>query len=613
MRPILVSSALAVLAAASPARPADPQAALARFKEVTGGARWDAVTSVHATLAVAASGMHGRTETWDDVVRPRYLTRYQLGPLRGAEGFDGRRVWTQDTSGQVRVEEGGESREASADEAYRRSLAYWYPQRWQAKVEDGGEKVEGAHRFAVVRVTPKGGRPFDMWFDVATGLLDRTVEKAAIETRTVLFSDYRAVNGLEVPHASRSTNGDEKYDQRFTLEHVAFGEPMEAARFEPPPPPPPDFAIAGGKAATTVPFELLNNHIYLKVRLNGKGPYLLLCDTGGANIVMPELAKELGLKPEGALQGRGVGEKSEDTGLVKVASVAVGDATLRDQLFLVLPLGNWQEVEGVAGLGLIGYEVFKRFVATIDYERRRLTLGLHGAYPSRPDAIAVPFKFNNHIPQVEGTLDGIPGAFDLDTGARDSLSLLVPFVEKNDLKARYAPRFQGVTGWGVGGPSRGLVTRAKLLTLGGVRVERPVTELSVQSKGAFTDRYVAGNVGGGTLKRFTVTFDYAKQVVTFEPNASFARPDTFDRAGLWMNLVRDRFQVMDVIAGGPAAEAGLRVGDAIAAIDGRAVSELTLPGVRERFKTDPPGTKVRLTVQSKGATRELTLVLRDLV
>ena len=65
--------------------------------------------------------------------------------------------------------------------------------------------------------------------------------------------------------------------------------PVEDSAFKLPAPPPPDFALAGGKTSTTVPFELVNNHIYVDVRLNGKGPYRLMCDTGGANIVTPEL------------------------------------------------------------------------------------------------------------------------------------------------------------------------------------------------------------------------------------------------------------------------------------------------------------------------------------
>ena len=41
--------------------------------------------------------------------------------------------------------------------------------------------------------------------------------------------------------------------------------------------------------------------------------------------------------------------------------------------------------------------------------------------------------------------------------------------------------------------------------------------------------------------------------------------------------------------------------------------DLLLPEVRDRFKTSAPGTNVRLTVKSGDGTRDVTLVLRDLV
>ena len=34
----------------------------------------------------------------------RYLEKNQLGPTSGADGFDGKMVWSQDSSGQPRVE-----------------------------------------------------------------------------------------------------------------------------------------------------------------------------------------------------------------------------------------------------------------------------------------------------------------------------------------------------------------------------------------------------------------------------------------------------------------------------------------------------------------------------
>ena len=170
-----------------------------------------------------------------------------------------------------------------------------------------------------------------------------------------------------------------------------------------------------------------------------------------------------------------------------------------------------------------------------------------------------------------------------------------------------------MTGWGVGGPARGLLTRAELLELGGVRVEKPVTELSLQTKGAFTDPYVAGNVGAGVLKRFNLIFDYARQQLVFEPNANHHLADSYDRAGMWMNLSGGAFELLDVTPGGPAAEAGLQAGDRILAIDGETPERLSLPAARLHLRTAPPGTKVQLRVRSGAVERHLTIVLRDLV
>jgi len=157
------------------------------------------------------------------------------------------------------------------------------------------------------------------------------------------------------------------------------------------------------------------------------------------------------------------------------------------------------------------------------------------------------------------------------------------------------------------------VTRAKVLRLGKVEILAPVTELSLQKKGAFINPYIAGNVGAGVLKRFNITFDYAHQQLIFERNANYDKPDVFDRSGMWLNQSGGTFEVMDVIAGGPAAVAGIKVGDKILAINGRGAGQLPLPAVRQQFKTQPPGTRLRLTIQSGEQKRDLELVLKDLV
>ena len=591
----------------------DPKALLTRAKEAAGGDAWNQVRTLRSAGALETGGLKGRVESWTDLTRARFVDRYELGPASGANGFDGKTAWEQDSSAQVRSRESADEREETADEAYRRSQAWWFPERWKATIEGGGERSETGRRFHVLRITPEGGRPFELWIDAVTFLFDRVVEKAATETRTNLYSDYREVAGLRLPFAFRSTNGNARYDQIGRVEKVEVNPEIADARFVPPPPPAPDFGIAGGRTSTTVPFTLVNNHIYVDAKLNGKGPYRLLCDTGGANVVKPAVARQLGLRSEGALEGTGGGEQSEDVGLVKIERVAIGDAVIERQLFAVFDLEKLEPAEGALLPGLVGYEVFKRFVVRIDYGRGLLTLTLPSAFQADSRATALPFRFNGHTPQVDGEIDGTAGAFDLDTGSRASLDLTGPFVEKNGLAAKYGAKLTAVTGWGVGGPTRSLVTRTKVLKLGPIEVRDVVTGLSLQKKGALTNVYVAGNVGAGVLRRFTVTFDYGRQRVYFEPSETPPPRDAFDRTGLWLNRGDGFFEVVDAVVGGPAHEAGIRPGDRVVAVDGSAAARLSLPELRLRLRSDPPGSRVRFRISSQGAEKDVTVVLRDLV
>jgi hypothetical protein len=610
-------SCLAVLAlgglAAAPPAP-DAAAILARAKEATGGKAWDAVASRRVRATLHTGGLDGTAESIDDVRTGSYADRFDLGPAKGAEGFDGKTAWAADASGQARAEEASEARAAAVDEAYRRALAFWYPERWPARIEALSPRVEGSRHFDLLRITPRGGRPFEIWVDAATGLFDRVVDTGGTKVLTTFLTDYRQVEGVKMPWKERTSTGEERYDVHIAIESVRLNQPVEAALFSLPAPPPADFTVAGGATAVAVPFELINNHLYVEVKLDGKGPFRVLLDTGGANVVTPEMAHALGVQPQGAVQGGGVGEKSADVGFVKLGAVELGGITLRDQLFAVFDLGSLSSVEGMPQNGLVGYEIFKRFVVRVDYEHRRLTLTLPAAFAHRGGGVVVPFKFHDQVPQVEGAIDGIAGAFDIDTGSRATLDLFGPFVEAHGLRARYAPTIQGVSGWGVGGPARGQLARAGSLRLGGLEISRPVVELTLQTKGAYSDKYVAGNVGGGLLRRFNVTFDYSRQQLIFEPYPGGDAAASFDRAGAWINLAAgDAFEVIDAYAGGPAAAAGLRQGDRIVEVDGRGPAALSLPALREHLRDAPPGTRVHLLVDRGGKRREIVVVLRDLV
>lgn len=612
-RTFIAAALLAV--AAVPATASDVDEILARNKEAVGGDAWDAVAGLHVKAAVAVGGLDGEIEAWEDARTCRLSSSYELGPIHGAEGFDGEAVWSQDDSGQVHVDDAVGARERAMNQAWLRCLGYWYPERWPAEVGYARSEDEGERSFHVLSVHPRGGHPFELWIDESTDLLDRTVDPDDQETRTDTYSDYREVDvgeggKVKVPFGQRSSNGEVKFDQVVTVREVEVLGELDEARFEIPESQVDDFTIAGGASTAVLGFELLNNHIYVEAAVNGRKGFRFLVDTGGLNLLTPPALARLGLEGQGTFEARGAGEKTQEVGFTKVEQLGLGKVELRDQVFYVIDLGALYDVEGMDFDGLVGFEVFKRFVVTIDYEGRRLVLRRPESFEYGGTGKVIPITFDERTPQVRGAIDGHEGLFTIDTGSRSSLTLHGPFAEESGLAEKYASAPRALAGWGVGGGVRARVVRAGVLRLGEEEIASPVMDISEQEKGAFADTHLAGNVGGGVLKRFTVTFDYGRKRMILERNGLYGLPDAYDRAGLWLNRDGDAFAVMDVRPGGPAAEAGLQVGDRIVAIDAHPSSELLLPSVRERLRTEPVGTEVRLQLEGG---REVILQMRDLL
>ena len=137
--------------------------------------------------------------------------------------------------------------------------------------------------------------------------------------------------------------------------------------------------------------------------------------------------------------------------------------------------------------------------------------------------------------------------------------------------------------------------------------------LPVDNGGALAIRHVAGNIGGEILRRFAVTFDYGRRVVHLVENAAAGAPFDVDRSGLWINRHADGAIVGAVMAGSPAAMAGLQEGDVILAVDGEAATGTGLDTLRRRLAERAAGTRVAFELRRGDARIQAALVLRDLV
>jgi hypothetical protein len=291
----------------------------------------------------------------------------------------------------------------------------------------------------------------------------------------------------------------------------------------------------------------------------------------------------------------------------------VGDAVLKDQQFTVVPTRQGFGVSAGRQIdGLIGWEVLARYVTTFDYANDRVVLSLPSAAPSVPsDGRVVPFVLFGTQPQIGCTIDGIDTTCTIDTGARDTISFGTPFVKAHPEIVPATLTAAGVDGFGVGGAEIGKLGRVTDVGIGDFHMTDLVADFAQQTQGAMASPYVAANIGGNLLRRFTVTFDYGKQTMTLVPNAAFHERDAYERSGLFLIDKNGTIAVLDSRPGTPAADAGIVKGDTIVAIDGAAGT--TLGQMRAAFER-PAGTVVRLDLVGKdGSKRTVSVTLRDYV
>lgn len=371
---------------------------------------------------------------------------------------------------------------------------------------------------------------------------------------------------------------------------------------------------ARAQSVADVRFHLVDNRVFVPAMLNGRGPYEMLldtgADTGGVSLAVME---EIGAKAEGRMRVGGAGEGKDVVFQTHIGSLRIGRAELRG---LPAIAENFAALNDVIGFerfdGIAGQAVFRRYVVDLDFARQRLKLIEPKSFRPPPGTIAIPFTYyDGFMPLVRGTIAGVRGKFIVDLGDRSSLTLFGPFWRAHQLDDTLGPGVEALTGYGVGGPIRGLVVRVPRFGFGKADAKGIVARLSLQASGGFADPKIAGSIGTGVLRHFRTIIDYPHSRFLLVPAA--AEPDRFDRAGLWLGRHGAQFAVFDVIAGGPADIAGLRKGDVVTEIDRSKVETLDLFAIREKLR-DPGYNEPVLIDYARGRRAgQATVRLRDLL
>jgi len=604
-----VSAAVLPILSFVPAHAADPVNDVLKANRAAVGTL-PASGTARFEYAFSGSGLTGIAHSTQDIATGAYVESEEAGPISDGSGFDGKTPWMQDLSGTFTAQEGGDRIAVATNEAYRNANLWWQPDHGGATITYAGqENIDGKPNDHLV-VTPRNGKTFNAWFDTGTHLLTRTAEpRQFFDTRT-FYSDYRKENGVTLAHkiVEDAGVGPDGYDT-LTLKSVTFGAAQPISAYARPTAPPTGATIDG--ASVTVPFRLLNNHVYLQATVDGKGPYTFILDTGGHTLLSPKIIKEAGLKPAGAAVGSGAGKGTVISGFVQYHEIAIGGVKLHDQTAIAQNVYD-KSIEGIPVDGMVGFELVRRLVTQIDYGAKKLTFTDPAKFSPADAGTPVPFKFYDHLPQVAGSAGGVPGVFDIDTGSRSEVDITSPSVEKFDFRGKYAKHVDAITGWGVGGAVKSYVVRLPYLTIGPFKEPSVVAGLDGPHSGSMSDPNFLGNIGSAFMKRFVVTFDYAHQIMYLKPiQPPPSDIGTFDRSGMWINAGADGFDITEVSAHGPADEAGLQAGDVITAIDGKIVKPEDLAAARASLRMRPAGSKVTVDYRRKGAANHTMIVLRD--
>jgi hypothetical protein len=345
--------------------------------------------------------------------------------------------------------------------------------------------------------------------------------------------------------------------------------------------------------------------IVIQAKINGKGPYPFVFDTGSINVISLDLANTLGIPVSGKQQISAFGGSLE-TASATVDSITVGDFKTSDTITMphtnVTVIGGGPFTNG-GPVGFLGWEFLTKVVVEIDYEHNQLNFYDPAKYTYEGSGARLPVTISGNFILIPARIDGNSATLELDSGNENSaLVLFRRFIKKTGLHSD----IEAVTGYGFGGLTRAMITHIRSLEMGGYKVESALTNLSVDETGVEAAD-LDGNVGAPILREFTWVYDIPHQAVFLEPNKWFRKPELDDHSGVVLDSRGGAAKVLFVYPNSPAEHAAIKVGDELMGSDGQALTSDEWHDLLDAA----PGTVVSVRVTHAGKSRTVALTLSN--
>ncbi len=351
------------------------------------------------------------------------------------------------------------------------------------------------------------------------------------------------------------------------------------------------FAYGGNVAE--IPAEFIGGLVLLPLHVNRGQPCLFVLDsTAAATSIDPDRATELGIPAGQSVELEFAGVNLTLPELPRV------------------PKPNFSARFGREYEGTLGHDFFESFVVAIDYDRKTVRLFDPGAYQysGHGKSFQVSFSGDTPVVRAKSNTNGktLEGDFGIDTALDASVLFSESYANAHHMLShlKTIPAMDEAPN----DSADAVLGRMKLFQIGPFPVQQAIATFSRLDADAAGGEKLAGEIGGGMLRRFTVIFDYPRMQVIFDPNSNRRTEEFEDMSGI--SLIAEgpglrTFRVTQVRSGTPGAEAGLREGDIIEGIDQDPAADLSLMQLRDLFRQ--LGHPYLLTISRNDKTLHLTM------
>lgn len=383
------------------------------------------------------------------------------------------------------------------------------------------------------------------------------------------------------------------------------------------------FAITGGRNKVQIPIEVYNNLVVVPVVLNGTLPLKFILDTGVRTAILTQKSfsdiLNLAYTRKYSITGPG-GEKMVDAYVTNNVSLTLPGVEGKGHALLVLE-EDYLELRNYLGTdvhGILGYELFSRFIVEVDYERKVLTLYSPSGFKKRRKFHPVSIKIEDTKPYAIIPLV-LPGGvrFEakllMDSGASHAL-LLDPLSD--DRIQVPANTVSSSIGRGLGGEIMGKAGRIESLSLGHFKLQRVIANFPDPNSYSDTATFKVfrnGTLGGEIMSRFTIVYDFPNEKVYLKKNSAFKKKFHYNLSGLTVKSKGAKLNVFEITGvrdGSEAFKAGIQAGDQVLAINGVDLSVVDLNFVLGTLNRRP-GKKIRLDISREGERIKKEFVLAD--